>query len=132
MKKIIPIIVKILVILIIFQITSIPRTQAAGFVDSIIKSGDEFVNEGKSEGQPINAVEVKIEISKVYNILLAIGVVFSVIIGAILGLKYIFGSIDEKADTKQLLGPYIIGCIIIFGAFGIWKLILTLLSGVFV
>lgn len=132
MKNIIPTISKILLILIIFQIAFIPKIQAAGFIDSIISSGDDFVNEGKRQEQPMNSVEVKKQVSKVYNILLVIGIVLSVIIGAILGLKYIFGSIDEKADTKQLLIPYIIGCIVIFGAFGIWKLILTLLSGVFV
>lgn len=132
MKEISQIIIKILIILIIFQIVFIPKTQAAGFIDSIISTGDNFVNEGKEQKQPINGIEVKGEISRVYNILLAIGVVLSVIIGAILGLKYIFGSIEEKADTKQLLIPYVIGCIVIFGAFGIWKLILTLLSGVFV
>lgn len=131
MKKVSQIIVKILLILMIFQIAFIqtPKSQATGFIDDIISSGDNFVNEGKAQEQPMNGVQVKIEISKVYNILLSIGVILSVIVGAILGLKYLFGSIDEKADTKQLLIPYVIGCIVVFGAFGIWRLIITLLSG---
>lgn len=134
MKQISQNIVKILLIFIIIQFAFIPvhKSQAAGFVDSIISTGDNFVNEGKAQEQLMNGVQVKIQISKVYNILLSIGVVLSVIIGAILGLKYLFGSIDEKADTKQLLIPYIIGCVVIFGAFGIWRLIITLLSGVVV
>lgn len=45
----------------------------------------------------------------------------------VLGIKYMIGSIDEKADTKGKLMIYAIGCIVIFGAFGIWQLITNIL-----
>ena len=38
--------------------------------------------------------------------------------------------INQKADIKGLLIPYIAGCVIIFGSFAIWKLIVTLLQGI--
>ena len=40
------------------------------------------------------------------------------------------GSMDEKAKVKESLIPFVIGCVIIFGAFGIWKLIATILQDV--
>ena len=40
------------------------------------------------------------------------------------------GSVEEKADIKGLLIPYIVGCIIIFGAFAIWKLVVDILQGI--
>lgn len=40
-----------------------------------------------------------------------ISVVVSVIALMVIGLKYIFGSVEEKANYKQTMMPYIIGCI---------------------
>lgn len=40
-----------------------------------------------------------------------ISIVVSVITLMIIGLKYIFGSIEEKANYKASMIPYIIGCI---------------------
>ena len=37
-------------------------------------------------------------------------------------------SAAEKAKTKEMLIPYIAGCIVVFGAFGIWKLVVNLLT----
>ena len=36
---------------------------------------------------------------------------------------------EGKAQIKELLVPYIVGCIVVFGAFAIWKLLVTILSG---
>ena len=40
-----------------------------------------------------------------------ISVVTSVIVLMVIGLKYIIGSAEEKANYKQTIVPYIIGCI---------------------
>ena len=40
------------------------------------------------------------------------------------------GSVSQKAKIKETLIPYIAGCIVIFGAFGIWKLVVTIMSSV--
>ena len=34
----------------------------------------------------------------------------------------------KAAQVKENLIPYVIGCVIIFGAFGIWKIVLTVLQ----
>ena len=64
-----------------------------------------------------------------YGILLAIGVVIAVIIGTILGVKLMVAPIEERVEAKKLLVPYVVGCIVVFGAFGTWKLIVTIMQG---
>ena len=66
----------------------------------------------------------------IYNILLSFGVVIAVIIGMVLGIKFMTGSIEEQAKVKESLTPYIAGCIVIFGAFTIWKIVLEVLKTV--
>ena len=58
------------------------------------------------------------------------GIIISVITIMLIGIKYMLGSAEEKADIKGLLIPYIVGCVIIFGSFAIWKLVVTILQGV--
>ena len=36
------------------------------------------------------------------------------------------GSVEEKADIKAAMVPFIIGCVVVFGAFGIWKIVVTI------
>ena len=40
-----------------------------------------------------------------------------------LGIRYIFSSVEEKADIKKKLIPFVIGVIIFYGATGILQLI---------
>lgn len=52
---------------------------------------------------------------KILGAITAIGIVASVIILALLGIKYILGSIEEKAEIKEGLVPYIIGVVLLTG-----------------
>lgn len=67
--------------------------------------------------------------NEVYGMLSSVGMVASVIVGIILGIKYMMASVEEKANVKESLTPYFIGCVVIFGAFGIWKLVINTFSG---
>ncbi len=53
--------------------------------------------------------------------------VVAVIVGLIIGIRFMTGGIEEKAKIKELLVPYVAGCIVIFGAFGIWSLVVNVL-----
>ena len=44
------------------------------------------------------------------------GIVLSVIMIAVLGIKYMMGSADEKAEYKKSMIPYLVGAVLIFGA----------------
>lgn len=47
----------------------------------------------------------------------------------IIGIKYITGSIEEKANYKKSMVPYVIGCILLFGASTIAPYIMEIFKG---
>lgn len=53
--------------------------------------------------------------SKILGGINIVGVVASVIILAVLGLKFIMGSVEEKAEIKESLVPYVIGIVLLVG-----------------
>ncbi len=128
MKKLAQTIVKIFLIILLFQTITIPKSNAS-FWGDIFSAGDNFLNQGKtSSNNIINGQAVQDEVEKIYNILFAIGVVLTVLVGAVLGIKFMAGSIEEQAKIKELLLPYIVGCIVVFGTFAIWKIVITVAS----
>ena len=101
-------------------------TSSSASIDDMIDDADSFINKG--------TVTYKTNLSDIsnviYNILLTVGVLISVIIGAIIGVKLMVSSgVDKKAEAKQLLVPYVVGCVVVFGGFGIWKLLVQILQG---
>ena len=64
----------------------------------------------------------------IYNILLVLAISIAVIVGAILGIKFITEGAEGKAEVKKSLIPYVAGCVVVFGAFTIWKIIVTILQ----
>ena len=53
----------------------------------------------------------------------AIGSIVSVLILVILGIKYMMGSAEEKAEYKKTMIPYLIGAVLIFAASNIASMI---------
>lgn len=44
-----------------------------------------------------------------------VGTIVSVVTLAIMGIKYMVGSVDEKAEYKKEMVPYLIGAVLVFG-----------------
>ena len=127
MKKYKKLLINIMVIFIILFNLFIPNAYA-GPLQDIMNRAEGFVNNGENGGNVINNDALKEGSNTLYNVLLVIGIAVAFIWGIVLGIQFITGSLGEKADVKKNLIVYIIGCIIIFGAFGIWKLLLQLLE----
>ena len=53
---------------------------------------------------------------KLMGVLQTVGVVVAVIILIVLGIKYMMGSAEEKAEYKKTMIPYLVGAILIFAA----------------
>lgn len=68
--------------------------------------------------------------NQVITILTIVGTVASVIILIILGLKYMMGSAEEKAEYKKTMMPYIIGAGLVFAASAIAGILYSFLSNV--
>ena len=61
-----------------------------------------------------------------YKVLLISAIVIAVIFSGVLGIKFMLGSIEEKAKVQEALVPFVIGCVVAFGAFGIWHIVVTI------
>ena len=97
-------------------------------LDDILTSANEFVQGQDTSTEAIDDEVLQNLSSTFYNILFAIGVAATVIVGMIIGIKYMMGSTEEKADYKQMLLPYFIGCVVVYGAFGIWKIVIEIMK----
>lgn len=132
LKNLVSKMIKILLIVFIIQNIFIQKCKAS-YWSEIFDGGKSFINSGKEaiKSDKINTIdttEVKNQLDKIYNILFSLGVALTVIIGAVLGIKFMTTSVEEKAQIKEALVPYVIGCVVVYGAFGIWKLVIEILS----
>ncbi len=97
-------------------------------IDEILGEAGSFINTGTSQGSKIDGQNLKNASDTLFNILLTIGVFLTVAVGVYLGAKFMLASAEDKAKVKESLIPYFAGCVVIFGAFTIWKLAITLLG----
>lgn len=67
--------------------------------------------------------------NKIMGILQVIGILTAVIILMVLGIKYMMGSAEEKAEYKKTMIPYLIGAILIFAATTIANAVYNFVSG---
>ena len=118
----------ITLICIIFTLTT--STYAFSIID-IFTGADDFIQSGiKDQNPTIDDSNLQDMSNLLYNTLLIIAIVVAVIVGLVIGIQFMTGSVEQKAKIKETLIPYIAGCIVIFGAFGIWKLVVTIMSKV--
>ena len=116
----------ITLVCIIFTLTT--YTYASSISD-IFTGADDFIQAGdKDQNITIEDSNLQDMSNLLYNTLLIIAIVVAVIVGLIIGIQFMTGSVEQKAKIKETLIPYIAGCIVIFGAFGIWKLVVGILS----
>lgn len=144
-RKIYKILLILLISQIIFAIYNV--SHAAGAWSDIFTQGGDFLKEGQnhvdkgsitveSDGNQTVTIglpddrEIKTIINNIYSIIFPLGVVITVIVGGVLGIKFMMASADDKAKIKESLIPYVVGCVVIYGAFGIWKIAVEIFSGI--
>lgn len=120
------IIVKILsiVFIILFSINSFSYSAGS---ESIKDRGDSFLQAGTTVSAP-DPTGMKDGINDIAGILTGIGVALVVIVGVVLGIQFMMGGMEEQAKIKQALIPYAIGSVVIFGALGIWQIVVRILN----
>ncbi len=95
-----------------------------------VSSLEDLINYNPGE---INDGDVKVvanKIGPILNTITTIGMVLGVLVIIILGIKYMIGSVEEKAELKKTMMPYLIGAIMITGVTGILKLFSGLISNI--
>lgn len=66
------------------------------------------------KGDKVDSDKLESKASNIYGIIQVVGVVVSVVALMIIGIKYMMGSVEDKADYKNTLKPYAIGAFILF------------------
>lgn len=103
MKKTSKLIVALLIILSILMIS------VSSFADPL--SPTDF-----TYGDVSNVEGVKALGNQIIGVVRTVGVLVAVVILLILGIKYMMGSAEEKADYKKSMIPYLVGAVLIFAA----------------
>ena len=68
--------------------------------------------------------------NQIIGIITTVGVVVAVVVLLVLGIKYMMGSAQEKAEYKKTMMPYLIGAVLIFGASTITKVVVSIGSSI--
>ena len=119
MKLVKIITVLLLILLIIFGISNCAYAgESSDPVGDIMNNAENFLH----KDQTIVFNNMNSFSSILYTALFLVGLVIAVIVGIVLGIQYIYSSAEEKAKSKENLFAYVIGCAVLFGAFGIWKI----------
>ena len=63
-----------------------------------------------------NATEVVKLGATIVTIMQTVGIVVAVVILLVIGIKYMIGSAEEKAEYKKTMIPYLVGAILIFAS----------------
>ena len=74
--------------------------------------------------------EITQKAGKVLGIISGIGVIVAVVVLVGIGIKFMLGSVEEKAEYKKTLIPYIIGAFLLIAATTVPKIIYTLTNSV--
>ena len=85
-------------------------------LSGVISGGDSFIQAGKGGSAQIDKGSLQNASSSIYNILLICGVIIAVLIGSIMGIKFMIGSVEEKAEYKKSFMPLIIGIVLVVSA----------------
>ena len=131
MNKTIKIILLLLIsILLIFSIPIYSNASGEtekSTLDTIISSGDSFLDAGNDSlaSTPSESSLKKLS-NTVSGILLTIAVAVTLISAAVMGINFVVQSVEDKAKIKESMIPWIIGIFISFGAYGIWRLTMSI------
>lgn len=102
-------VIKILIVSVLIMITSM-NYQVVATNNPYLNNTEEYKT--STEGQISLAFKGKAE--KVLGVVNIVGVACSVIILCIIGIRYILGSAEEKAEYKKTMLGYIIGALLLF------------------
>lgn len=113
-KKISLIVILIMICTIFFPyVTS--ATEIA-VTNEIVKVADDLglgdLNQYKGTGEDAPLFLEKV--NTIVSVIETVGVILSVIILIVIGIKYMLGSVEERADYKKTMIPYLIGAFMVF------------------
>ncbi len=107
MKKQVKIISVLLIVLMALTMVS-TSVFATVSIDQTIK--DMAKGSGKQPAEVVNLGKT------IVTIMQTVGIVVAVVVLLVIGIKYMIGSAEEKAEYKKTMIPYVIGAILLFAS----------------
>ena len=128
-RKVIIISLLVLIIILFFP-TKIFATDL--YVDSEIKLATGVIDPDNFRPSDIDNNEIEPIINQariIIQVIRVIGVVVAVVTLMVIGIKYMTGSVSEKAEYKKTMIPYLIGAFIFFALSQLIPIIIEFASG---
>ena len=88
------------------------------FLDVLRGETDEYIPEDDGSNDRLEDM-----INTVLSVITNIGMIIAVLMSAIIGIKYMLGSLEERADYKGTLIPYLTGALLLFGICTVIKIV---------
>ena len=66
--------------------------------------------------------------NQIVTIISTIGSIVSVIVLVVLGIKYMMGSVEERAEYKKAMTPYLVGAVMLFAITNILAIIVNIVK----
>lgn len=124
---------KIVIICIIFIICLLTVSQTVQAQNMGEGTEEKTFNPEEYKPDSTNSVSGATQLEKIGNRFIGaiqvIGAIISVVALIIIGIKYIMGSVEEKAEYKETLKPYLIGAIMLFGITNLLGIVQSIVSG---
>ena len=98
---------------------------AKGGLDDPITNPDAF---DPSKSGSVSRTKFSTKAKSLIGVLQVVGVLVSIVSLMIIGIRYIFGSVEDKANYKETMVPYVIGAILVFAIPNILAIIYDLVS----
>lgn len=90
-----------------------------------------YIDPGQLTGTEPSGTDIQGVGNTIIGIIQAVGSIIAVIVLLILGIKYMMGSAEEKAEYKKTMLPYLIGAVILLLASNIVGAIFNTVGGLF-
>ena len=98
-------------------------------LDDIFSAGKGFIDKG-SQDAPISTDDAINAFVPVGITLVGIATIVLVVVGLIMGVKYMIAGANEKAELKQKLIYYVISVVLVYGATGIFALVIQVFNNI--
>ncbi len=92
-----------------------------------VKSDLDIISKGNDSAKAEEVVKLG---ATIVTIMQTVGIVVAVVVLLILGIKYMMGSAEEKAEYKKTMIPYLVGAVLIFASTTIVNVVYNIASGV--
>ena len=123
MKKTVKIMSVLLIVMMLF--VSMGSIVFADTASTVLNQMEQAQTNGSASGTN----EITTLGGRIVTIVQVVGVIIAVIILLVIGIKYLLGSAEEKAEYKKTMIPYLVGAVLIFAGSTIVNAVYNVITG---